>query len=218
MGLQREGLSLSEEECRLLACHEAGHAAVAATLRGGDPLHKVSIVPRGQSLGATHQLPERERYVVTRAELEQRLAVLLGGRAAEVLLLETMTSGAEDDLERATKLARRMVLRWGMGQRSECVAHGGERQDVFLGEEISHRREYSEATARQIDEDIQALLERAFEQARGVLEQHREGVERLVQELLEQEEVPGERALELLGPAPGADADRPEEDPVEEVA
>jgi cell division protease FtsH len=172
---------------------------VAAALRDADPLHKVSIVPRGQAMGATHQLPERERYVVTRSQLEDKLAVMLGGRAAEVLLLQTMTSGAEDDLKRATRLARKMVLDWGMGQHSEHLAHGGEHHDVFLGGEISQRRQYSETTAREIDEDVKQVLDQAFARARGVLEEHAEGVSRLVDALLEHEEISGEQALELLG-------------------
>jgi cell division protease FtsH len=117
LGLEREGLALTDEECRLLAYHEAGHAVVAALLPHADPIHKVTIVPRGRAMGVTQQLPEKDKYVYPREYLLDRLAVMMGGRAAEELAFDTATSGAENDLKHATQLARKMVLDWGMSER-----------------------------------------------------------------------------------------------------
>jgi cell division protease FtsH len=163
-----------------------------------DPIHKVTIVPRGQAMGVTQQLPERERYVYRREYMLDRLAVMMGGRASENLVLDTFTSGAENDLKQATQLARKMVLDWGMSERLGHMALGGRREQVFLGEEIAQRREYSERTAREIDEEIKAILDQAYGRATETLKAHREGLERLADALLEKEEIPGERVTELI--------------------
>ena len=199
MGLERENLGLTEEEMRLLAYHEGGHAIVAAMLPHADPIHKVTIVPRGRAMGATQQLPERDRYVYRRAYMLDRLAVMMGGRAAEHLVFETATSGAENDLKQATQLARRMVLDWGMSPQLSHIALGGRSDQVFLGQEIAQRRDYSETTAREVDEEIKAILDEAYEKATGVLQEHREVLDRLVETLLEEEEIPGERVFALAG-------------------
>jgi cell division protease FtsH len=199
MGLERENLGLTEEEMRMLAYHEGGHAVVAAVLPHADPIHKVTIVPRGRAMGVTQQLPDRDRYVYRREYMLDRLAVMMGGRAAEHLVLDTATSGAENDLKQATQLARRMVLDWGMSQKLGHIALGGRSEQVFLGQQIAQRREYSETTAREVDEEIKAILGEAYERAAGTLQEHREALEDLVEVLLEQEEVPGERVLELVG-------------------
>ena len=199
MGLERESLALTEEECRMLAYHESGHAVLAAVLPHADPIHKVTIVPRGKAMGVTQQLPERERYIYRRDYMMDRLAVMLGGRASEDLNLDTFTSGAENDLKQATKLARRMVMDWGMSERLGHMALGGRQEQVFLGEEIAQRREFSEETAREIDEEIKAILDRAYQRARSTLEKHSEGLEKLVERLQEKEEVPGDEVKELIG-------------------
>jgi cell division protease FtsH len=199
LGLKREGLALTPEECRLLAIHESGHAVVAALLPHAEPVHKVSIVPRGASLGGTQQLPERDRYVVSRDYLLDRLAVMLGGRAAEELHLDTVTTGAEQDLREATQLARRMVSEWGMSPRFAHMALGGPRENVFLGEELASRHEHSETTAHEADGEIKRLLEEAHKRSRATLEENEAGFQRLVQALLEHEEVAGARVLDLLG-------------------
>jgi cell division protease FtsH len=199
MGLERENLALSEDEMRLLAHHEGGHAIVAAGLPLADPIHKVTIVPRGRAMGVTQQLPERDRYVYRREYMLDRLAVMLGGRAAECLVMDTSTSGAENDLKQATHLARQMVLDWGMSERLGHIALGSRGEQVFLGQEITERRDYSEATAREVDEEIKAILDEAFERATRILKTHRQELDRLVEILLEEEEVPGERVLELVG-------------------
>lgn len=199
MGLERENVALTEDECELLAYHEGGHAVVAATLPHADPLHKVTIVPRGQAMGVTQQLPERDRYIYPREYMLDRLGVMMGGRAAEDLIFNTATSGAANDLKQATKLARKMVLDWGMSDRFQHTAFGGEREQVFLGEEIAQRRDYSEMTAREIDEEIQKILENAYKRAIDTLREHRDGLNQVAEVLMEQEEIPGEEVLELLG-------------------
>jgi cell division protease FtsH len=198
LGLEREGLALTDEECRLLAYHEAGHAVVAALLPHADPIHKVTIVPRGRAMGVTQQLPEKDKYVYPREYLLDRLAVMMGGRAAEELAFDTATSGAENDLKHATQLARKMVLDWGMSERLGNVALGGRSEQVFLGEEIAQRREFSEATAREADEEVKTTLNEAFDRASGALYEHRDALDRVADALLEYEEIPGDRVLELL--------------------
>ena len=198
MGLERESLALTDEEMRTLAYHEGGHAVVAAALPNADPIHKVTIVPRGRAMGVTQQLPDRERYIYPVEYMLDRLAVMMGGRAAEQLVLNTMTSGAENDLKQATHLARKMVVEWGMSERLGHLALGGESQQVFLGEQIAQRREYSEATAQLIDEEVKHILNEAFNRSTDTLKDRREGLDQLVEVLLEKEEIPGEEVLEIL--------------------
>jgi cell division protease FtsH len=199
MGLERESLALTDEEMRTLAYHEGGHAVVAAALPHADPIHKVTIVPRGRAMGVTQQLPDRERYIYPKEYMLDRLAVMMGGRAAEQFVLNTMTSGAENDLKQATHLARKMVVEWGMSERLGHLALGGESKQVFLGEQIAQRREYSEATAQLIDEEVKHILNEAFNRSTDTLKEHREGLDRLVEVLLAKEEIPGEEVLEILG-------------------
>jgi cell division protease FtsH len=198
MGLERENLALTEDECRLLAYHEAGHSVVAAVLPGADPIHKVTIVPRGKAMGVTQQLPEGDRYIYPKEYMLDRLAVMMGGRAAENLVLSTSTSGAEDDLKQATRLARKMVLDWGMSETLGHLAFGGRRENVFLGEEIAQGRDYSDTTAREVDEEIRRTLSEAFERASNALKEHRDALDRVAEALLEHEELPGDTVLELM--------------------
>lgn len=199
MGLERHSLVMTDEERRLLAYHEAGHAVVAAVVPNADPIHKVTIVPRGQAMGVTQQLPRRDRYLYPREYMVDRLAVIMGGRAAEELVMDTSTSGAENDLKQAAQLARKMVLDWGMSERLKHIALGTEREEVFLGEEIAQRREFSEDTAREIDQEIKDLLNEVYELAKQILSDHREGLDRVVEALLDKEEIPGKKVIELLG-------------------
>jgi len=198
MGLKREGLVLTDEETRLLAYHEAGHALVASVLPNTDPIHKVTIVPRGRSMGSTHQLPDEERYLYRREYLLDRLAVTLGGRAAESLVFDTATSGAEDDLKQATQLARRMVLQWGMSEEVGPFSPAGRDEEVFLGEELTRRQEFSEDTAREVDREVKGLLTEAQDRARSTLEENREALDQVADLLLEKEEIVGEEVAELL--------------------
>jgi cell division protease FtsH len=200
LGMERENLQLDEEQRRVLAYHEAGHAVVAASLPHADPLHKVSIVPRGRAMGATEQLPERDKYVYPREDMLDRIAVMMGGRAAENLVLDTATSGAENDLKRATWLARKMVIDWGMSERLRHMAFQVREDNPFLGEELGMtHREYSEATARLIDDEVRTILREAYERATEALQHYRSGLDRLAEALLREEVVSGERAMTLIG-------------------
>ncbi len=199
MGLERESVALTDEECELLAYHEGGHAVLAAVLPHADPIHKVTIVPRGRAMGVTQQLPERERYVYRQEYMLDRLAVMMGGRASEDLVLNTKTSGAEEDLRQATNLARKMVLSWGMSEKLGHLAFGGRQQQVFLGEEIAQRREYSEQTAREVDQEIKAILDQAYQRATKTLKEHRDALDRLAKALREKEEISGDEVLTIIG-------------------
>ncbi len=198
LGLERGNLGLSKEEYKLLAYHEGGHAIVAVFTPNAEPLHKVTIVPRGHAMGVTQQLPEREKYIYPREYILDRLAVMMGGRVAEELVMGTATSGAESDLKQATQLARKMVLDWGMSEKFRQTAYGGPREQVFLGEEIAQRREYSETTAYEIDQEVKKILNEAYERAQKVLTEHREGLDQLVNMLLEHEELSGQEVQQLL--------------------
>ncbi len=198
MGVEREGIDLDEHEREILAYHESGHAALAALLPHADPLHKVTIIPRGHAIGMTQQIPERDRYLVSREMLLDRLAVMLGGRAAEAMI-GTATSGAELDLKQATKLARKMVVDWGMSERIGPVAFGEERAQPFLGEELTHHREHSERTARDIDEEVTRVLRESYERGRAILEERRDALAALVRELLKEESVDAARLRQIFG-------------------
>ena len=202
MGLERRGVILDDEERRLLAYHEAGHAIVAAALDNTDPVHKVTIVPRGQAMGVTQQVPERDQYLYRKEHLLDRLAVIMGGRAAERMIFQTATSGAENDLKQVTKLARKMVLDWGMSETFRYTALGGQREEVFLGEQMGSQREYSDETAREADRAVDEILEEAYNRAEDVLNKHRKAFDRLAELLLEKEEVMGDEILELVGKKP----------------
>lgn len=198
MGLKREGIQLSEDEKSLLAYHEAGHAVVAAVLPNADPVHKVTIIPRGRAMGVTQQLPEKEKLLYKKDYMLDRMAVMMGGRAAENLIFNTATSGAENDLKQLTKLARKMVLDWGMSDKFGNMAFGGQQEQVFLGEQMGHQREYSDSTAREIDEEVKRILQEAYQKAVDTITEHRDVLDRLADELLEKEEVPGSQVVEWL--------------------
>ena len=199
MGLERKNLMLTEYDKKLLAYHEAGHAVVAAVLPHTDPIHKVTIIPRGQAMGVTQQLPDRDRYIYDKEYLTDRLAVMMGGRAAEELKMDTITSGAESDLKQATLLARKMVLDWGMSELLEHVALGSGRKQVFLGEDIGQPREYSDGTAREVDEEVRKILNQVYSLARSLLREHAEALDRVAAQLIEREEIAGSKVLELVG-------------------
>ncbi len=199
MGLERENLVITPEERKILAYHEGGHAVVAAVLPETDPIHKVSIVPRGQAMGATQQLPEREKYLYSKEYILARFAVMLGGRAAEELVIGNSTSGAADDLKQATSLAHRMIMELGMSRSLGLMAVSDNRENVFLGQELGQARTYSEETAREIDNETKQMLDDAYNRALDILRKKREGLDRVAAELLEKEEISGKRVLELLG-------------------
>lgn len=200
LGAARPQLA-NPEERRVIAYHEGGHAMVAWLTPAADPVYKVTIVPHGQALGLTEQLPGEERHNYTRAYLKARLAVMLGGRTAEEIVFGDVTTGAENDLVEATRLARRMVTRWGMGKLG-LVAFKADEEQPFLGYEISQGREYSEATAARIDQEVQSLIEETHQDVKRLLSRAREPLDKLVQVLLAEEMVAGEQLGGILGPRP----------------
>ena len=198
-GLEKRSRVLSEKERDIVAHHEMGHALVATSVPHADPVHKVTIIPRGvAALGMTYQLPTEERFLMTRSELEDRIAVLLGGRVAEELVYGEVSTGAHNDLERATELARLMVTKYGMSERVGLATYG-ERSSLFLkGSGIGGEREYSEATARTIDEEVRALLERTHDRVRGMLTTKKAVLMSAAQELKRTETLEGERLRRAL--------------------
>lgn len=198
MGLKREGIRLSDHEKKLLAYHEAGHAVVAAVLSNTDPIHKVTVIPRGKAMGVTIQMPEKEKLLYEQKYMLDRMAVMMGGRAAENLIFDTATSGAENDLKQITKLARKMVLDWGMSEKFNNIAFGGQREQVFLGEQMGSQQDYSDSTAREIDEEVHQILKTAYDRALETITEHRDILDRLADELIEHEEVSGKLVMKWL--------------------
>ena len=186
MGVERKSMILSEEEKRNTAYHEAGHALVAAMTPGTDPLHKVTIIPRGMALGVTLQLPIDDRHSYSKDYLEARLAVAMGGRAAEEIIFGHLTTGARADIEHATDIARQMVCDWGMSDLGP-LAFGKKEEAIFLGREIAQHRDYSEDTAIRIDNEVKKIVTTAYSRARTTLEGHRDALERIAVALLERE-------------------------------
>jgi len=198
MGVERKSMIISEEERRNTAYHEAGHALVAFLLPGADPIHKVSIIPRGMALGLTQQLPLDEKHTYPKSYLMNNLAILFGGRAAEELVLGEMTTGAGNDIERATELARKMVCEWGMSSNLGPLTFGRKDHEVFLGKELAYPAEYSQATAVQIDQEIRRIVLESYDKAREILKQNLDKLHLLARTLLEKESLDGEQIREVL--------------------
>jgi len=192
MGTERRSMIISEEEKRNTAYHEAGHTLVAKLLPGTDPIHKVTIIPRGRALGLTQQLPLDEKHTYPKDYLLNNLIIFLGGRAAEELVLGQLTTGAGNDLERATELARKMVCEWGMSPEMGPLTFGKKEEQIFLGREIAQHRDYSEETARKIDVEVKKLILESYDQARVLLGGNLDKLHRLAQTLLEKETLDGE--------------------------
>ncbi|HWS95730.1 MAG TPA: ATP-dependent zinc metalloprotease FtsH, partial [Candidatus Methylomirabilis sp.] len=186
MGAERKSMLLSDEEKKTTAYHEAGHALVAAMREHSDPLHKVTIIPRGMALGVTVQLPIDDKHTHTREYLETRLAILMGGRAAEELFLNTMTTGAGNDIERSTDLARKMVCEFGMSNLGP-LTFGKKEEQIFLGREIAQHRDFSEDTAEKIDAEVRRFCDEAYQSAVKILSSNRDKLEKVAQALLERE-------------------------------
>lgn len=187
MGSERRSMIISDEEKRNTAYHEAGHTLVARILPDTDPIHKVTIIPRGRALGLTQQLPIDEKHTYPRTYLLSNLAVLMGGRAAEELVLDDMTTGAGNDIERATDMARKMVCEWGMSETVGPLMFGKKEEQIFLGREFAQHRDYSEKTAEAIDNEIRRLVIDAYESAKGILVEHESALHALAESLLEKE-------------------------------
>jgi cell division protease FtsH len=192
MGTERRSMIISEEERRNTAYHEAGHTLVAKLLPGTDPIHKVTIIPRGRALGLTQQLPIDEKHTYPKGFLLNNLVIFLGGRVAEELVLHQMTTGAGNDLERATELSRKMVCEWGMSDDLGPLTFGKKEEQIFLGREIAKHRDYSEETARKIDQEVKRLMLEAYEKAKALLTENIDILHRLAQSLLEKETLDGE--------------------------
>ncbi|HEX6805121.1 MAG TPA: ATP-dependent zinc metalloprotease FtsH [Terriglobales bacterium] len=186
MGVERKSLLLSEEEKKVTAYHEAGHALVAAKLPNSDPLHKVTIIPRGMALGVTMQLPIDDKHNYTKDYLETEIAIMMGGRLAEEIFLSQMSTGAGNDIERATELARKMVCEFGMSDLGP-LTFGKKEEQIFLGREIAQHRDYSEATAIKIDEEVKRLVGKGYETAKGILASNHDTLVKIALALLERE-------------------------------
>jgi len=198
MGVERKSMIISDEEKKSTAYHEAGHALVAATIPEADPIHKVTIIPRGMALGLTQQLPLDDRYTYGKAYLESQLAVLMAGRVAELMFLSQTTTGAANDFERATEIARRMVCQWGMSNLGPLTF--GERDDlIFLGRELTAHKNYSEKTAELIDEEVKKIIQRNYERAEKIIGDHKTQLEAIVKLLLEREVLSSDEINAVLG-------------------
>jgi len=200
-GPERKSRVMSEEERRIIAYHEAGHAVVMQALPEADPVHKISIIPRGMAGGYTMSFPEEDRMLVSRKKLFAELVSLLGGRAAEELVFDDITSGAASDLERVTQLARTMVTRFGMSENLAPMTFGKSEGLIFLGRDLHEMRDYSEAVAQRIDEEVQKLVRKAYDKAKAILTQYRDILDRVAQALLEKETLTREE-FEAIFPPP----------------
>jgi cell division protease FtsH len=198
LGMERRSLVMTDEERRSTAYHEAGHALVAWLLPGSDPVDKITIIPRGRALGVTSYLPQDERYSRSKEDLERALCMMMGGRAAEYLIFNHLTTGAANDLERATALARRMVCELGMSENLGPLTFGKKEEMVFLGREIATHKDYSEQTAELIDKEVRLIVEGAYNRALGLLRDNKDKLALMATTLLEREVIDGEQMNRLL--------------------
>lgn len=198
MGVERKSMVLSDEEKRVTAYHEAGHTLVAKLLPGTDPIHKVSIIPRGRALGITQQLPENDKYTYSKVDLFNNLSILLGGRVAEELVMNEITTGAGNDIERASSLARRMVCEWGMSDEMGPVAYGKKEEHTFLGRDFGQVKDFSEQTARKIDEEVKKIVSEAHHKAKSILSENLECLHSIASSLLEKESIDAGQLDEIL--------------------
>jgi len=207
-GPQKRTRVMDDHEKLITAYHESGHALVAAALPGNDPVHKITILPRGRALGYTMVLPDQDKYSTTRSQMQNQLAYMLGGRAAEELIFHDPTTGASNDIEKATALARAMVMQYGMTERLGAVRYGQEQNEVFLGRDMGHIRDYSEDIAAAIDEEVRTFIESAHQEAYDVLVANRDVLDAMVIALLEKETLDKEEieqvfaSLQLREPRP----------------
>ena len=211
MGVERRTMIISEEEKRLTAYHEAGHTLVAKFIPGSDPIHKVTIIPRGRALGITQQLPAEDKHTLSKEYIINKIAIFLGGRAAEELVLNTQTTGAGNDLEMATEWARKMVCDYGMSDKIGPLTFGKKEEHIFLGREIAQRKDYSEKTAVDIDTEIKRIVLENYDRAKDIILQHMEKIHRLASVLLEKEVLAGEEIDQVLGLKTSIPASPPKE-------
>jgi cell division protease FtsH len=197
MGSERRSMIISDEEKRVTAIHEAGHALLTVELPHADPIHKVTIIPRGMALGLTQQLPLDDRHNYSRDYLEDQIAILLGGRIAEEITNGRLTTGAGNDIERATEVARKMVCEWGMSDAMGPLTFGKKEEQIFLGREIAQHQDYSEETALRIDQEIKRFVTDNYSRARRVLEDKKDVLVRMADELLVREVLDGEQVTRI---------------------
>jgi cell division protease FtsH len=198
MGVERKSMIISLEERRITAYHESGHTLVAKMIPGTDPIHKVTIIPRGRALGLTQQLPIDEKHTYPKDYLFNNITVMMGGRVAEELVLNLKTTGAGNDIERSTEIARKMVCEWGMSERLGPLAFGKKEEQIFLGREFAQHRDYSEETARLIDGEVRDIVTKSYERAREILQQNVDTLHRLANTLLEKEALDGNQIDQIL--------------------
>jgi cell division protease FtsH len=198
MGVERKSMIISDTEKKNTAYHEAGHALVAKLTPGTDPIHKVSIIPRGRALGVTQQLPIDDRYTYSKDYLIKTLRVLMGGRVAEELALHHMTTGAGNDIERATELARKMVTVWGMSDKLGPLSYGKKEEQIFLGREIAQHKDYSEKTAIDIDDEVKKVVFEAYEAAKNLLKDRFALLDTFAKHLLEKETMDGPEIDQMI--------------------
>jgi len=202
MGAERRSVVMPEEERRNTAYHESGHAVVARLLDKTDPVHKVTIIPRGRALGVTMQLPTEDRYSQDRDRLLQTIAVLFGGRIAEEIFMKQMTTGASNDFARATDLARRMVTQWGMSDTLGPMVYGEEEGEIFLGRQVTTHRNVSEATMQKVDAEIRRIIDQQYSLARRLLEENSDKVEAMTAALLEWETIDADQVNDIMAGRP----------------
>lgn len=218
MGAERRSMVISDEEKKSTAYHEAGHTLVAKMIPGSDPVHKVSIIPRGRALGVTMQLPIEDKHSYNRESLLGRIAVLMGGRAAEDLIFNTFTTGAGNDIERATEMARKMVCEWGMSDLMGPVSFGKKDESIFLGRDMAMHKNFSEETAVKIDEEIKRIVDESYERALSILKEHEQILHQLSLCLIEKENLSGAEVDDIIaGTAPVCGGETPTTPPTVEL-
>jgi cell division protease FtsH len=198
MGAERRNMALSDQEKKTTAFHEAGHTLVARSLPSTDPIHKVTIIPRGMALGVTQTLPQEDRVSMDKVKAENMIAFMMGGRVAEEVVFNQKTTGAGNDIERATDVARRMVCEWGMSDILGPLSFGKKEEQIFLGREISQHRDYSEQTAQTIDREVRDLVERNYHRAKQIIQENIAALHRLADALLEYETIDGAEVDALI--------------------
>jgi cell division protease FtsH len=208
-GPEKKTRIINAEEKRIVSYHESGHALLALLIPGADPLHKVSIIPRGIALGYTMRLPLEDRYIVTKKELLGRIVGILGGRASEDIIFSELSTGAQDDLEKATDIARKMVMRWGMSEKLGHLTFGKRDEQLFLGRDIVEERNYSEATAVEIDKEIRRIIEECYQRAKNELNSNIDKLKSLAEKLLEKEVMDSEEVKRIVFPEPSASVSAP---------
>ncbi|HET8799471.1 MAG TPA: ATP-dependent zinc metalloprotease FtsH [Thermoanaerobaculia bacterium] len=204
MGVERKSMMMSDREKRNTAYHESGHTIVAAMLPAADPLHKVTIIPRGRALGLTQQLPTEDKYSYSKRYLEAMLAVLMGGRIAEEVFVGEITTGAGNDIERATNMARKMVCEWGMSDLGPAT-FGKKEEQIFLGREFGQHQDYSESTAVEIDKEVRRILDKAYKTAHEIISTNRNALDRIARKLLERETLDGWEVNQIITEETGTD-------------